>query len=186
MTELPTYPAERKALHKALAQAQGEFPPIPKDQDRRRPAATPTPTPTSPPSSPPSGPSSPNTASRSSNASRIPNGQPAIRTELLHADGAAIAASFPLGDLPQNLATARIQSPTCAATRSSPCSGIAAEEDDDGRTGAGAEPGTRRPRPLAPTPNLHRSSHPTYSPNQHPKTSPQPSAKRSSPSAPNS
>ena len=140
MTELPTYPAERKALHKALAQAQGEFPPIPKDKTAK------------------AGSYSYDYADLATILATIrpvlnkhglaliqrlehPNGTPAIRTELLHADGAAIAASFPIGELPQtpqqlgSLLT-YLRRYTVVAML-----GIAAEEDDDGRHASA--PGTR-------------------------------------------
>jgi ERF superfamily len=157
MTELPTYPAERKALHKALAQAQGEFPTIPKDQTADAGSYT---------------------YAYADLAAIIhlvrpvlakhglaliqrlenPNGQPAIRTELLHADGASLAASFPIGDIPQNVQQLGSKITYLRRYTIVAMLGIAAGEDDDGRQAAapakdttataGAEPSPFQPPDL--------------------------------------
>lgn len=95
------YPDERKALHKALAQAQGEFPPIHKAQTADAGsytysyvdlgtiiAAT-----------------RPVLAKHGlAVIQRLENtgNTPSIRTEILHQDGASLASSFPIGQLPAN------------------------------------------------------------------------------------
>ena len=142
------YPPELKALNAAIASAQGEFPTIAKDKTAR------------------AGSYSYDYASLSTIIAACrpvlskhglavvqkledPSGRgPALRTELRHADGGVIAASFPLGvfKTPQELGrwvTYLRRYAYCALL------GIAAEEDDDGRsvapvpgaaTGAGASP----------------------------------------------
>jgi ERF superfamily len=138
MTELPTYPAERKALHKALAQAQGEFPTIPKDQTADAGSYT---------------------YAYADLATIIhlvrpilakhglaliqrlesPNGTPAIRTELLHADGASIAGSFPIGDIPQNVQQLGSKITYLRRYTVVAMLGLAAGDDDDGRQASAAK-----------------------------------------------
>jgi ERF superfamily len=138
LTELPTYPAERKALHKALAQAQGEFPNIHKTQTAD------------------AGSYSYAYADLASILAAVrpvlskhglsimqpleaPNGIPSIRTELLHADGAAKAYSFPLGELPAqpqqrgSLITYHRRYALLSIL------GLAADDDDDGAQAAAAK-----------------------------------------------
>lgn len=126
------YPPEVAALHAALAKAQGEFPTITADRTvdtgsytysyapldvilaAVRPILS---------------------ANGLALIQRLesPNGQPGIRTELLHADGATIAASFPLGPMPnspQQLGSLLTYLRRYAVVA---LLGIAAEDDDDAR-----------------------------------------------------
>ena len=126
------YPPELKALNAAIATAQGEMPAIPKDKTvdtgtfkyeyadlasilaAVRPVLA---------------------KHGLALVQRLENpsgGGPSIRTELRHADGGCIAASFPLGEwsTPQQLGSS-----VTYIRRYALCAmlGIAAEEDDDGR-----------------------------------------------------
>ena len=142
------YPAEEKALNAAIAKAQGEFPPIPKDKTAK------------------AGSYSYDYADLASILGlvrpvlskhglaliqRLENpsgGGPSIRTELRHADGGVIAASFPLGEwqTPQQLGSMVTYIRRYATVA---ILGIATEDDLDGQnvapvpgaaTGAGASP----------------------------------------------
>ena len=66
-------------------------------------------------------------------------GGPSIRTELRHADGGAIASSFPLGEWST---MQQLGSSSTYVRRYALCAmlGIAAEEDDDGRQAAAVNP----------------------------------------------
>ena len=148
MSENNAYPPELKALNAAIAKAQGEFPPIPKDKTAK------------------AGTYSYDYADLASILAlvrpvlskhglalvqRLENpsgGGPSIRTELRHADGGVIAASFPLGEW-QTMQ--QLGSSATYVRRYALCGmlGIAAEEDDDAQsvapvpvaaTGAGASP----------------------------------------------
>ena len=127
------YPAEEKALNAAIAKAQGEFPPIVKDKTAK------------------AGTYSYDYADLASILAlvrpvlskhglaliqRLENpsgGGPSIRTELRHADGGVVAASFPLGEwsTPQQLGSS-----STYIRRYALCAmlGIAAEEDDDAQS----------------------------------------------------
>lgn len=140
------YPEEIKAMHAALAKAQAEYPPIERSKTVRvrtkdggsyefayapldailaavRPVLA---------------------AHGIAIIQRLENpaGTPSIRTELLHAEGAAIAASFPIGEIPAS--PQALGSLLTYLRRYALVSmlGIAAEEDTDGP----------RPEPLAPPP----------------------------------
>ena len=134
------YPPELKALNAAIAKAQGEFPPIPKNQTAN------------------AGTYSYDYADLASILGlvrpvlskhglaliqRLENpsgGGPSIRTELRHADGGVIAASFPLGEwkTPQQLGSMVTYIRRYATVS---MLGIATEEDDDGRqVGATSSP----------------------------------------------
>ena len=134
------YPPELKALNAAIAKAQGEFPPIPKNQKVD------------------TGTYSYEYADLASILSlvrpvlskhglaliqRLENpsgGGPSIRTELRHSDGGVVAASFPLGEwqTPQQLGSMVTYIRRYAY---SAMLGIAAEEDDDGRLGGASTHG---------------------------------------------
>ena len=132
MTE-DAYPPERKALYAALAKAQGEFPPIPREKtvntgtysfsyapletiiDAIRPVLA-----------------KHGLAVIQPLESRQGN-EPAIRTKILHVDGGAIEASFPLGETPGTIQ--QFGSKLTYLRRYALCSMLclAAEDDDDGR-----------------------------------------------------
>jgi ERF superfamily len=147
------YPPERKALHAALAAAQGEFPPIPREKtvdtgkytfsyaplDAIIAAVRPV------------------LAKHGlavTQALENMNGQPAIRTQILHSDGERIAASFPLGSVPDSVQ--QLGSKLTYLRRYALCSMLclAAEDDDDGgasaATPAPKTSGRRRAPVMAP------------------------------------
>ena len=134
------YPPELKALNAAIAKAQGEFPPLVKDKTAKagsfeysyvdlasvlsavRPVL------------------SKHGLSVIQRFENPSGGGPSIRTELRHADGGVIAASFPLGEWST---MQQLGSASTYVRRYSLCGmlGIAAEEDDDGRqVGATSSP----------------------------------------------
>ena len=150
------YPPEVKAINAALAQAQGEFPPISREKTVEiktqgggtysfayapldvilagvRPVLA---------------------KHGLALIQRLedPGGKgPAIRTELRHADGAVIAASFPLGEwkTPQQLGSLVTYIRRYAIVS---MLGIAAEEDDDGRLGGAQQHGTSATVPAEESP----------------------------------
>ena len=133
------YPDELKAMHVALAKAQGEFPPITKDKTAQagsysyeyadlatilagvRPVLA------------------KNGLALIQRLENPSGGGPSIRTELRHADGGVIASSFPLGEF-QTMQ--QLGSASTYIRRYMACAilGIAAEEDDDGRLGTAVSP----------------------------------------------
>jgi hypothetical protein len=144
------YPPERKALHAALAAAQGEFPPIAREKtvdtgkytfsyaplDAIIAAVRPV------------------LAKHGlavTQALENMNGQPAIRTQILHSDGERIAASFPLGSVPDSVQ--QLGSKLTYLRRYALCSMLclAAEDDDDGQQATGEKPLASRaaPKPFA-------------------------------------
>lgn len=151
----PTVNQAQAELHAALAAAQGEFPPVAREktvtvQTRSGPSYTFSYAP----------------LDVILNAVRpvlsahglalvqrleAPGGVPAIRTELLHASGGVLAASFPLGpapDSPQALGSLLTYLRRYAVVS---LLGIAAEEDDDGRQAAGHTPAGQAAGPGADT-----------------------------------
>ena len=152
MSENGPYPTEEKALNAALAKAQGEFPPIPKDKTAQagsysyayadlasilalvRPIL------------------SKNGLALIQRLENPSGGGPSIRTELRHADGGAVAASFPLGEWStmQQLGSMVTYLRRYAAQA---MLGVATEDDDDdGRLGAVAAKGSSASVPAEESP----------------------------------